>query len=101
MTPVMRPRSRELFLHSTALSDEEYVVYVEAIHDILDEPENDGDSPSLTDDTLEARLVGMREVRVWMRGRYKDAGAGKIDKVCPTHKVEMDANSLFLEYCVG
>lgn len=108
-----RPRARPLFLHTSALSDAEYAVYVDALHDVLDEPEpepqpqpvtdvgarnrggggfgrNDegfggnggGEKAKLTDEELEARLVGMREARAWMRGRYRDVGVSEIDKVC-------------------
>lgn len=107
-----RPRARPLFLHTSALSDAEYAVYVDALHDVLDEPEpepqpqpvtdvvarnrggggfgrNDegfggnggGEKAKLTDEELEARLVGMREARAWMRGRYRDVGVSEIDKV--------------------
>lgn len=107
-----RPRARPLFLHTSALSDAEYAVYVDALHDVLDEPDpepqpqpvtdvgarnrggggfgrNDegfggnggGEKAKLTDEELEARLVGMREARAWMRGRYRDVGVSEIDKV--------------------
>lgn len=103
-----RPRARPLFLHTSALSDAEYAVYVDALHDVLDEPEpepepqpdvgvrgrpfgggeggkggggGDGGKGKLTDEELEARLVGMREARAWMRGRYRDVGVSEIDKV--------------------
>lgn len=87
-------------------------MYVDALHDVLDEPEpepqpqpvtdvgarnrgsggfgrNDesfggnggGEKAKLTDEELEARLVGMREARAWMRGRYRDVGVSEIDKV--------------------
>lgn len=99
-----RPRARPLFLHTSALSDAEYAVYVDALHDVLDEPEPEpqsdvgvrgrpfgggeggkggggGGKGKLTDEELEARLVGMREARAWMRGRYRDVGVSEIDKV--------------------
>lgn len=103
-----RPRARPLFLHTSALSDAEYAVYVDALHDVLDEPEPEpqpdvgvrgrgfggggggfgggekgggGEKAKLTDEELEARLVGMREARAWMRGRYRDVGVSEIDKV--------------------
>lgn len=99
-----RARARPLFLHTSALSDAEYAVYVDALHDVLDEPEPEpqpdvgvrgrpfgggegvkggggGGKGKLTDEELEARLVGMREARAWMRGRYRDVGVSEIDKV--------------------
>lgn len=79
-------------------------MYVDALHDVLDEPEPEpqpdvgvrgrpfgggeggkggggGEKAKLTDEELEARLVGMREARAWMRGRYRDVGVSEIDKV--------------------
>lgn len=79
-----RPRTRPLFLHTSALSDAEYTVYVEALCDILEDIEPGdagGDNAKLTDEELEARMVGMREARAWMRGRYRDVSVSDIDKV--------------------
>lgn len=77
-----RPRTRPLFLHTSSLSDAEYTVYVEALCDILEEPEAGGGSAELTDEELETRLVVLREARTWMRGRYRDVSVVNIDKVC-------------------
>ncbi|KAH8110384.1 hypothetical protein DFH11DRAFT_1880653 [Phellopilus nigrolimitatus] len=68
--------SRRLFLHVSALSDTEYAVYVDALHDLLD----DGNC-AVPDDELERKQVGVREVRAWMKGRFRDLGVGEIDKV--------------------
>lgn len=66
-----RPRTRPLFLHTSSLSDAEYTVYVEALCDILEEPEAGGGNTQMTDEELETRLVVLREARAWMRGRYR------------------------------
>lgn len=80
-------RSRSLFLHCTALSDAEYAVYVDALYDVL---ELEGTGPGhghggegvmVGDEELEGCLVGMREARAWMRGRYKDVSVADIAKV--------------------
>lgn len=90
-----RSRSRPLFLHATALSDAEYAVYVDALYDVLEldtapvgcagggSREGGGNlrEALLTDEELEARLVGLRDARAWMRGRYKDVRVADIDKV--------------------
>ncbi|KAI5120809.1 hypothetical protein M0805_003207 [Coniferiporia weirii] len=74
---VLRPQ-RRLFLHLSALSDAEYAVYVDALRDLLD----DGSlAAKLPDDELERKQVGVREVRAWMKGRFRDLSAGEIDKV--------------------
>lgn len=90
-TQMPRPtrRSRSLFLHCTALSDAEYAVYVDALYDVL---ELEGTGPGhghggegvmVGDEELEGCLVGMREARAWMRGRYKDVSVADIAKVRP------------------
>lgn len=79
-----RSRPRRLFLHPSALSDAEYSVYVDALHDVLDEPglKNIPTGGSgLPDEDLEARMIGVREARAWMRGRYRDVKVSEIDNV--------------------
>lgn len=91
-----RSRSRPLFLHATALSDAEYAVYVDALYDVLELDDtapvggvggcSEGGAGNsrealLTDEELETRLVGLRDARAWMRGRYKDVRVADIDKV--------------------
>lgn len=69
------PRApRRLFLHISALTDGEYAVYTAALHDILDAA-----SPACSEADLENTLLGVREVRAWMRGRYRDVA--DIDQV--------------------
>ena len=72
---------RRLFLHLSALSDTEYAVYIDALRDLLEDDDPDRPVPRLPDDELERRTVGLREVRTWMKGRFRDIGTGEIDKV--------------------
>ena len=72
---------RRLFLHLSALSDTEYTVYIDALRDLLEDDDPDRPVPRLPDDELERRTVGLREVRAWMKGRFRDIGTGEIDKV--------------------
>lgn len=71
------PAKRNLFLHLSALSDTEYSTYLDALRDILDDPQ-----PTLSDDDLERATVGLPVVRAWMKGRFRDLGPPQIDKVC-------------------
>ncbi|TDL15930.1 hypothetical protein BD410DRAFT_832359 [Rickenella mellea] len=66
-------RPRRLFLHVSALSDQEYAIYSSALHDLLDDADKDS---QITDDAeLENTVLGAREVRAWMKGRYRDVGS--------------------------
>lgn len=74
---------RILFLHLSALSDSEYTTYVEALREIVDDGEVDGETGThtkLSDDELETRRVSIPIVRAWMKGRFRDLGSGEIDK---------------------
>lgn len=78
-------RPRVLFLHTTALSDAEYTAYFDALHDIMDEPDQAGGpvNTKSIDENLEAHVIGIREARAWMRGRFRDMGnLSNVDKVC-------------------
>ena len=68
---------RKLFLHLSALSAAEYPIYVDALRDIVDDSCS---SPTLSEDELEGSLIGVREVRAWMKGRFREH-ALDIDKV--------------------
>lgn len=72
---------RRLFLHLSALSDSEYAVYIDALRDLLDDEDPDRRASRLPDEELERRTVGLREVRAWMKGRFRDIGTAEIDKV--------------------
>lgn len=76
---------RAFFLHASALSDAEYPVYFDALHDILDEPESSGGPgcANLVDMDMEAHVIGVRDARIWMRGWFKNMGnLSNVDKVC-------------------
>lgn len=84
-------RSRPLFLHTTALSDAEYTLYVGALHNILGIRNTEsggcgGDGErdaNIMDEVLELQLVKMHEIHEWMSGRYRDVSINNIDKVRP------------------
>lgn len=61
---------RAFFLHASALSDAEYPVYFDALHDLVDMD-------------MEAHVIGVRDARIWMRGWFKNVGSlSNVDKVC-------------------
>lgn len=89
---------RNLFLHLSALSDSEYSTYVEALSEIVDDGEVDGESGAharLSDGELETRRVSLPVVRAWMKGRFRDLGPGEIDKasVCDCKSLSYYTNS--------
>jgi hypothetical protein len=67
---------RRLFLHLSALSDEEYNAYISALRDVIDD---EHEIACASEQELENRVLGVREVRAWMKGRYRDVH--DIDKV--------------------
>lgn len=82
-------RSRPLFLHTTALSDAEYTLYVDALRNILGIRNTEsggcgGDgahNADVTDEVLELQLVKVHEIHEWMSRRYEDVSIDNIDKV--------------------
>ena len=72
-----------MFLHISALSDEEYLVYTSALRDVLDIDQADAKLGKYgeEEELLEGMEVGVREVRAWMKGRYRDVQGADIDKV--------------------
>lgn len=85
---------RRLFLHLSALSDEEYQLFVGELKEVLNvqtvqrvQPDGDGYATTTTtleesdEAALEERGMGVREVRGWMKGRYRGAKSDDIDKV--------------------
>lgn len=67
---------RRLRLHPSALSDAEYTVYMDALHEVLD----GADVSGLTENDLDSQQIDLREVRAWLKGRFKDLGVPEIDK---------------------
>jgi hypothetical protein len=68
---------RPLTLHVSALNDAEYQFYTSSLNDLLDpEPK------TVKDDAYYDRaVVGVREARAWLRGRYRDLNVNDIDTV--------------------
>ncbi|TDL13804.1 hypothetical protein BD410DRAFT_361176 [Rickenella mellea] len=70
-------RSRRLFLHASALSDQEYTIYLSAVHQLLGDADKDS---QVTDDVaLENTVLGADWVRGWMKGVYSDVSS--IDQI--------------------
>ncbi|TFY58143.1 hypothetical protein EVJ58_g6595 [Rhodofomes roseus] len=75
---------RPLTLHSSALNDAEYAVYIACLRDLAeDEPDMQA-----SDTFYENMKVGVREARAWLRGRYSSLAPGMIDSIlrlfCPS-----------------
>lgn len=68
---------RRLSLHASALSNPEYDLFTNSLKQIVDD-----DNPDNADDVhLEKLVVGIREARAWLRGRYSDVSVANIDGV--------------------
>jgi hypothetical protein len=68
---------RPLALHVSALNDEEYDVYTTCFNDLVD----DDHVEKRDEDYYERTVVGVREARAWLRGRYADLPTGDVDAV--------------------
>ena len=75
--------ARTLFLHLSALSNEEYDSYIGALHDILgnDRELTTDQGNVLTDEEHENQAAPLLVVRAWMRGRFRDIGPDRIEQV--------------------
>ncbi|KAH9932368.1 uncharacterized protein B0H18DRAFT_987818 [Fomitopsis serialis] len=75
---------RPLTLHSSALNDGEYTVYIACMRDLAEDDEPDMQA---SDTFYEDMKVGVREARAWLRGRYSTLAPGMIDSIlrlfCP------------------
>lgn len=69
---------RPLTLHSSALNDAEYAVYIACLRDLV---EDDESNMKAGDTFYESMHVGVREARAWLRGRYATLAPGMIDSV--------------------
>jgi hypothetical protein len=58
---------RSLFLHVSALNDDEYTLFTSSFADLVAP-----DPPLKSDNDLEKLTVSIREARAWLRGRYPD-----------------------------
>jgi hypothetical protein len=67
---------RSLFLHVSALNDDEYTLFTSSFADIVAP-----DPPLKPDDDFEKLTVSIREARAWLRGRYPDLPVSDLDQV--------------------
>lgn len=67
---------RSLFLHVSALNDDEYTLFTSSFADLVA-----SDAPLPTDDDFEKHRVAIREARAWLRGRYADLPVTDLDEV--------------------
>ena len=66
--------SRPLTLHVSALNDAEFSTYTSSIHDIVEH-----DASAVSD--YDKLVVGVREARAWLRGRYPSLPPASLDAV--------------------
>jgi hypothetical protein len=67
---------RSLFLHVSALNDDEYTLFTSSFADLVA-----SDPPLKPDDDFEKLTVSIREARAWLRGRYPDLPVSDLDQV--------------------
>ncbi|KAH9958373.1 hypothetical protein BGW80DRAFT_1256921 [Lactifluus volemus] len=67
---------RSLFLHVSALNDEEYTLFTSSFTDLIA-----SDLPLSTDHDYEKQTVSVREARAWLRGRYSDLPVTDLDAI--------------------
>lgn len=86
-------KMRRLSLHTSALSDDEYDLYTSSLNEIAlaDEDPNSHD-----DAYYETMVIGVREARAWLRGRYSHIAAAKIDAVRATVKLLLTLWLIFI-----
>lgn len=77
-------RARLESLHPSALNDEEYSFYRQALVDIAGVPEGKGD------EYYERIVVGIREVRAWLLGRFPHVLSSQIDTILNYFSPTMD-----------
>lgn len=67
---------RQLHLHVSALNDLEHDLYTASILEIVD-----GDDSEHDDQYFEQLVVGVREARAWLKGRYTHVLPSTVDTV--------------------
>lgn len=67
---------RSLFLHVSALNDDEYTLFTSSFADLVAP-----DPPLKSDDDFEKLAVSIREARAWLRGRYPDLPVSDLDQI--------------------
>ncbi|KAF7973096.1 hypothetical protein HWV62_16196 [Athelia sp. TMB] len=70
---------RQLSLHASALSNDEYELYTSSLNDLADAHGNP--NQSYDDAYYEDLKVGVREARAWFRGRYSHIAVSDIDMI--------------------
>jgi hypothetical protein len=73
---------RSLFLHLSALSNDEYDAYIGALHDLLDEQDDRGNAEKdISGNDLERQHAPLAVVRAWIKGRFRDIRPDVIEQV--------------------
>ncbi|KAH7925060.1 hypothetical protein BV22DRAFT_1119794 [Leucogyrophana mollusca] len=72
---------RPLTLHVSALNDAEYKMYTESLNDLTVTGDDDLRNPVHDDAYYDRMIVGVREARAWLRGRYSDLPVSDIDSI--------------------
>ncbi|KAI0259071.1 hypothetical protein BC834DRAFT_661855 [Gloeopeniophorella convolvens] len=67
---------RSLFLHLSALNEDEYALFTSSLTDLVA-----SDTPPLDDEQFEKQSVSIREARAWLRGRYADLPVTDLDEI--------------------
>ncbi|KAH9056498.1 hypothetical protein EDB87DRAFT_1636391 [Lactarius vividus] len=67
---------RSLYLHVSALNEDEYALFTSSFTDLLA-----FDTPLTTDADFEKQKVSIREARAWLRGRYADLPVSDLDQI--------------------
>jgi hypothetical protein len=67
---------RTLFLHVSALNEDEYTLFTSSFTDLLA-----SDTPLTTDADFDKQKVSIREARAWLRGRYADLPVSDLNQV--------------------
>ncbi|KAF8260143.1 hypothetical protein EI94DRAFT_928884 [Lactarius quietus] len=67
---------RSLYLHVSALNDDEYSLFTSSFTDLLA-----SDPPLTSDADFEKQKVSIREARAWLRGRYADLPVSDLDQI--------------------
>lgn len=75
---------RPLSLHLLALSGDEYSLFTKSLQELV--LLNDDEAPSIEDNQkyYERPIIGVRETKAWLRGRYPDVSLSNIDLVSYT-----------------
>ena len=72
---------RPLSLHLSALSGDEYGLFTKSLQELA--LLNDDEAPFIEDNHwyYKQPIIGVRETKAWLRGRYPDVSLSNIDSV--------------------